>query len=365
VSVVEIPDPFEANLLTKWAAGERPDVLYFHGIGNWLAQLNPAKNLVDLSSQPFVARTKEGILDNSTEWDAKIYGAVVDYPGVDGMLYNKPVFDKLNLDVPTNVEEVIQLCTTIREKSPKTIPIDIAGGDKWPLQIFAFNIFNDGIRANPDIIEQINQNKASFTDETFMRGYEGLKKAYDANCFADDVKTGTFEKTQKRIVSGAAAMTPVISPIVQILLDGFEREKVDNLHFFPFSYQTTVSSWQSTGQAIYVPINTDTTKQDAAIAYVNWITGDGYQGYVDGSAQLPVIEGATPPDDLTAVFTEANDAFEANTVPQFQQNLKATYGEFQDYLADMMFNGKSPEDVGKSMQSTFARNAQAQGLPGW
>src|SRR5262245_32538044 len=57
VNVVVIPDPFENNVLTKWSAGERPDILYFHGIGNFLAQLNPAKNLVDLSDRPFVGAT--------------------------------------------------------------------------------------------------------------------------------------------------------------------------------------------------------------------------------------------------------------------------------------------------------------------
>src|SRR5579864_9541901 len=47
------PVPFEQNLLAKWATGERPDILQFHAIGNWLVQLNPAQNLIDQSAMPF------------------------------------------------------------------------------------------------------------------------------------------------------------------------------------------------------------------------------------------------------------------------------------------------------------------------
>jgi len=56
------PVPFEQNLLAKWATGERPDILQFHAIGNWLVQLNPEQNLIDQSDMPFVKNTVAGLL---------------------------------------------------------------------------------------------------------------------------------------------------------------------------------------------------------------------------------------------------------------------------------------------------------------
>src|SRR5262245_27198160 len=44
------PNPFEQNVLAKWATGDRPDILFLHAIGNWLVQLNPAKNLIPLDN---------------------------------------------------------------------------------------------------------------------------------------------------------------------------------------------------------------------------------------------------------------------------------------------------------------------------
>ena len=41
IQLQNIPLPFEQNVLAKWATGVRPDLLLWHGIGNWLVQLNP------------------------------------------------------------------------------------------------------------------------------------------------------------------------------------------------------------------------------------------------------------------------------------------------------------------------------------
>ncbi len=66
------PVPFEQNLLAKWATGERPDILQFHAIGNWLVQLNPEQNLIDQSDMPFVKNTVAGLLDRAAATGASI-----------------------------------------------------------------------------------------------------------------------------------------------------------------------------------------------------------------------------------------------------------------------------------------------------
>jgi raffinose/stachyose/melibiose transport system substrate-binding protein len=367
VNVVTIPNPFENNVLTKWAAGERPDILYFHGIGNFLAQLNPAKNLVDLSGRSFVDSTLDGLLDNSTEFDGKIYGALIDFPGVDGMLYNKPVFQRLGLTPPKNFNELLTMCDTIRAKDPKVAPIELAGGDKWPLQILAFELFTDGLKANPGLIDDVNANKAAFTDPVFLAGYQGLKTAYERKCFNDDIKTASFENSQKRMISGEAAMTPTISVQTSIFVDAFGADEVEkNLGFFPIAKDSNLAAWQTTGQAIYVPQTNEPARVAKAEAFVDWITSTAVaQEYVDATKQYPVFTGVNAPSDIPTPLKEAYTAFQAGAIPQYQQNLKAAYGEFADYLGQMLFDGKSAQWVGEQMQTTFARNAKAQGLPGF
>src|SRR5690606_25447938 len=52
LELIPIPgDGFENQVLSRWATGERPDILEFHPA--W-PQLNPEENLQDLSNEAFV-----------------------------------------------------------------------------------------------------------------------------------------------------------------------------------------------------------------------------------------------------------------------------------------------------------------------
>jgi raffinose/stachyose/melibiose transport system substrate-binding protein len=366
VNVVTIPDPFESNLLAKWTAGDRPDVLYFHGIGNWLAQLNPAKNLEDLSSEPFVSRTVPDLLASSTTSQGKVYGALVDAPAIDGILYNKPLFKQLNLPIPTTLDQLIATCAAIKQKAPNKIPITMGAGDKWPVQILPFLLFNDGIKANPNLMSDLNQNKTHFTDPVFVQGFQGLQTANKSGCFGKDVSTTTFENSQKQLVNGDAAMMAALTQFVPLLTDAFGADKVNQqVGFFPLSLTSNVTSWQMTGEAIYLPKTNDAAKTALAKKYVDWITGTAYQDYINATHQYPVITGITTPADSPTASQEAQAAFTANSVPQYQQTLQADYGDIATFLSEMLFNGKTPQWVGEQLQSAFSRNAQTQGLSGF
>ncbi|CAM5601713.1 hypothetical protein SGRIM119S_02522 [Streptomyces griseorubiginosus] len=49
-------DAYESQVQTKWASGDRPDILEYHATSLFWA-LNPAKNLVDMSRMPYVAKS--------------------------------------------------------------------------------------------------------------------------------------------------------------------------------------------------------------------------------------------------------------------------------------------------------------------
>ena len=54
VELVPFPsDGYETALLQRWAAGDRPDVLQWHGNFNWVAAVDPATNLYPLDDEEF------------------------------------------------------------------------------------------------------------------------------------------------------------------------------------------------------------------------------------------------------------------------------------------------------------------------
>ena len=361
------PLPFEQNVLTKWATGERPDLLFFHAIGNWLVQLDPETNLQDLSGQPFVQRTVPGILDKAGSYGGKNYAAVLNYPYLDGVFYNKPIFERLGLEQPKSYAELLTLCETIKAADPTIAPIYTGGGDVWPVQVPAFMMWNDALKADPDLIGKINRNEASFADPVFVDGIAKVKELQDKGCLNQDVMTATFANEQEALITGKAAMVFQGSWIVDGMKDSYGIPALDeNVGFFGLSTDSDLTSWQTVGTgSVYAPKTGDAAKEAAALAYIDWATGDGYGTFLEDSKQFPIITGYDVPAGVPQVAVEANEAFLANSVPQFQQTLEAAYGPFETYLNEMLAGTKTPQEVGDALDEQFTLSAQDIGLPGF
>jgi raffinose/stachyose/melibiose transport system substrate-binding protein len=362
------PVPFESNLLTKWATGDRPDLMFWHAIGNWLVQLNPEQNLEDLSSMSFVDKTEGDYLSKSSTFKGKVYAPLLNFPSVDGYIYNKKVFEKLGLETPKTYDDLISVCKAIRQKDPGIDPVEMGGGDQFPLQIPAFMMWNDAIKADPDLMQKVNEGKAKFSDPTFVKGIQQLQGMQKAGCFNKDVKTATFVDQGKRTLDGKGAMSFFLTDIINLLVDSDGVEKVDaNLGFASMSdTDGSPVGWQTAGtDAVFVPKGKDAKNVAAAKAFIDWMTGPYYQTYIDNSKVFPILKGATTPDGIPTAHQEARRILEADPVPQFQQTLQATYGAFEKYLADMIAGRMSPQDVGDKLQSEFEQSAQQMGLPGF
>src|SRR5215207_9325014 len=295
LEVEVFPIPFEQNLLARWAAGDRPDILYFHAIGNWIVQLNPPENLQPLSDEPFVERTIPGILDKSSSYQGEIYGAVLDYPYLDGVFYNKTLFEQYGWEIPTNYEELVALCEQIKTDAPDVAPIYTGGGDQWPLQVLPFMLWNDAIIQN-DTIAQLNRNEVQFTDPAFVDAIQKQQDLQTMGCYNDDLLTATFEGEQEALMGDQAAMVFQGTWMVGALLDSYGLEAIDEkVGFFGLSTDSNVVSWQTTGSAVYAPITGNADNEALAREFVNWASGEGYQGYLDEAKQFPILQGYEDP----------------------------------------------------------------------
>ncbi|MEX1124519.1 MAG: hypothetical protein WEE53_02525 [Acidimicrobiia bacterium] len=360
-----IPQPYEQTVLARWAAGERPDILDWGAIGNWMIQLDPEENLIAFNDEEFVSRyTVDDYISNSGAVNGQYYSAVTGYPYMDGVLFNRKVFAELGIAVPTNFVEVAAACETIKQEMPDVAPIFSGGGDQWPLQILPFIVWNDAIQTT-NLIEELNTNQVDWTDPRIVEGIETQMELFDAGCFNEDILSATFDNEQTALMDGSAAMVFQGTWLIQSLLGVYDQAEVDeNVGFAPVSATTNVTSWQS-GNAISLPKTGDPAREAAAMEYVRFATGEGYQQYLEDTFQFPIFEGYDPPAESAVAFIEANDAFLANSVPQFQQTLLASYGFFEAYLQEMVSGQKTPLEVAEALETEFERSAAAIGLEGF
>ena len=361
------PNPFEQNVLAKWAAGDRPDLLFFHAIGNWLVQLNPSKNLIPLDNEPFVKRTIPGLLPKAGSYHGHIYAAVINYPFLDGLFYNRQVFQKYGLKVPRNYAEVLQVCKQLQQKAPDVAPVYMGGGDQWPLQVFAFMMWNDAIKKNPNLIAGLNTHKVQFTNPAFVWGIQAEKNLQDAGCLNKDILTATFEGEQKNLMAGQAAMVFQGTWMVQNLIDGNGLAKVNKtVGFAGVSRSTPVVSWQTVGVGnVYIPKTGAAEKEDAAKKFIDFATGRDYRTYLAQTHQFPVLRGFPTPKALAKPLVEANKLFLTDSVPQYQQTLQAAYGPFETFLQEMIAGKTDAKGVAQQLQDEFNKSAKQVGLAGF
>ena len=147
IDPVVFPDPFESNLMTKWATGARPDLMIFQSAVDWIQQVNPAKNLFDLTSQPYVAKELFHQNQYASVVDGKDYGLSLETPSVFGLWYNKQILAKDGLSAPTDFTQLVSACKTIKKDNPGVSPLYDAGGDQWPTQVLPFMLWTDSMKA--------------------------------------------------------------------------------------------------------------------------------------------------------------------------------------------------------------------------
>src|SRR6266536_1863008 len=97
IKVVTIPDPYEQDLQTKVASGDKPDLAFWQPTASELTSLNAKTNLQTLDGAPFIAKYKPALKDVTGILDGKRYAALVTVPAVEGVWYNKDVFAKFGI----------------------------------------------------------------------------------------------------------------------------------------------------------------------------------------------------------------------------------------------------------------------------
>lgn len=356
---------FENSLLTKWAAGNRPDIMLWHAIGNWLVAINPTQNLQDLSSMPFVQKTPANVLGNSVKYDGKVWAALLDVPQVDLLDYNKKVFGKLGLSVPQNFSQLLAACQTIKQKDPGVSPIVLGGGDIWPSQIPAFMMFNSSLKANTSLIDGINNNTVHFTDTPFLQGFQAEEELQQQGCFNKDDLSMTYDQSVAALMSGKAAMEFSVGPAA--LYPDYSVADIDSTEgVTAVSYSNNVASWQEAGTGFYLPKTGDSGREAEAKQFVNFVTGSYYQTYLNAEKEEPLLTGFKAPAGIPQPYVTAYQLLEQNSVPQYQQDLQANYSNlFANWLIGMLGGKMTPLQVAKNLQSSFAQNAQQVGLKGF
>lgn len=365
VELVAIPsDGFETQTQTRWAAGERPDIMEYHANQGFFT-LNPEQNLQDLSGEDFVQRAPS-LYPTLGTYKGKTYAAITSFPQVFGLYYNKPVFAEAGLNPPETIADLATICATLKEKMPDVVPIWESGGSVWPPQIIPASYMAD---ADPALEQDILDKKMTLADPNSpyvlaMTAYDNLLKS---GCFNTDITTAKFEDGIKAVAEGTAAMIalpPFVDRFNAAL--GDDPAKTDSTIGFAYPSSQGPRAWwiPSPTGSYFAPKTGDPAREAAALDFIRYATGEGYQQTIDESKTFPVLSGVNSPTDAQGLTLELKKAFDTNSGLGWGSSFPPGI-QFDRIMSSLISGQATPAELGEQIQLQFEQGAKAQQLPGW
>ncbi|BBI36660.1 ABC transporter substrate-binding protein [Cohnella abietis] len=224
-------------------------------------------------------RFNQSALDTYT-YGGKLYALPWSGATTSAMYYNKALFEKYNLKVPTTFEELTAVSKVFNENG--IAPISFGGGDKfmypmWYFETLAQTSGNDSVNRTFAAL----QGKAKFTDPDFVEAMEDLGKFGKDKILQDGVNGTNMDAARALFIAEKAAMFYGGS----WELDGFSKALADKLDVALFPTVKAGAKVQMTGAggdgvALYAKVAPE--KRDLAVKLIEYFTSDAvHQKYVD------------------------------------------------------------------------------------
>jgi raffinose/stachyose/melibiose transport system substrate-binding protein len=269
-----------------------------------------------------------------------------------GFYYNKAKLQKLGLTVPTTWAELEAQLPTI--KSGGETPLVLGNLEKWP----AIHVFGpiQGAHTPSDEITNLalgnvggdwtNANNVAAATEL----QDWVKAGYfnsDVNGAAYDDVVGKFAKGTGVYFLGGSWNTATLDPAMK-----------DNVGFFaPPPTDASAGPATTGGTSLPFAVTSASKNQDAAAAYINFLTSDDAMKVIAAKGNLPVLH-ASELAPSTGVGKEVYAAYELVTTkghllpyldyatPTFSDTLGAA-------LQDLIAAKKTPQEFAAALQKDY------------
>lgn len=359
---VVYPDPYEQTLLTKVAAGDKPDLAGWQPTTSELTPLQPAKNLLPMTGAPWLNKVDPATRDVAGFFDKTRYAAIVTSPSVIGVYYNKQVFQKYGItSTPKNFDEMLADAKKI--KAAGGTAFEDAVGDQWPTQWTVQVQLAEAAKSG--LWSRLNTNKEQFTSPTILNAIKQYKSMVDQGLYNKDIKTTTFVQQSDALLKGKAAMAIQVNALVLQMQQTASTEQIDkSIGWFPISKSGTTAMNIPDNKNGVVAFKTGDAKREAAAKqFLNfWMTTD-YKSYI-GALKTVSIEPSVPTPDGVPEVVQTIAKSVGGSAGSMQSDAIANPDLYIN-LANMVQGTQTPEQVAETTQKQFAGFAQAQGVKGF
>lgn len=360
-------DQYQNLLVTKLNTGECTDLFAIQsGKFDIVNQYNVEKNALDLSDAGWAANVDELAAGELTA-NGKLYGQPIqDLTAVWAVAYNKAIFEKLAIDIPTDYASFDAACKKILEDG--TTPIYEAVSNGWH-HVMWFPEPAVQLEAKvPGTAEKLNNNEEKFAgNETLTTILEQMKDMVDKGYWGENYMANTYEDAAKNIASGEYAMT--------VANQGFGTEvnaadaefPVDQIGYFvmPLADNQTLNM-NPAGPARM--IFAGTKHPEEAKQYLDFLATEESLTYLtENVPKFNQLAFKNAPSTYSETIKDFYDRYDTRGIV-YQAAVKYVNPQWMEIGASLsaMFLGEmTPDDVLKEIDKVRAEQAKAAADPAW
>lgn len=353
-------DQFDNLLMARMATNEAWDV-FMRYTGTQAAKYT---NIEDLSNEEWVSRLDESVKPYLTQ-DGKIVCAPTGGSDILCALYNKTLFDSLDLTAPTNREEFEAVCETLKANGITPIAMGTASGAGWMPGQLMNSTWGSIAKANDEgFIDKLNKNEMQWSDvktfpETLAMWADWAEKGYfNENMASDDVATCV-----QKVGEGEAGM---------IFTGGWQwsefNEKYPDVEIggFPLPAASGESAANlNAPNGMYV--SSTSSNVQAAKDLVAWLCEpEQLERYYDVKPDISAWSDIEV-KKLNPVLSELQPYVDSgNVAPHWNSFYVIPYAEdMSNILFEMISGQKTPEDTLNAWQDYMVKQGKQLGFEGF
>lgn len=360
------PDAQWRDLIkVKMDSGEAPDIICVDTPIGLASSIHMDQYAVELTDADWVSRMEESARD-AVSVDGKVYG--VTFPGAKMYfyLYNKDIFEELNLSVPTNYAEFKDVCQKLLDAG-KT-PVYEATTNGWHQVLPLFETGGLWLGDDPDVYDKLNANETKLEDiPHLLTILEQLDECAKAGYFGTDYLSNTWENAKQAMASGQYGMTIAeLGFRGEIEADYPDFKASEKLGAFVMPWGDNQSIGVNPASNAYF-INSKSKYVEEAKQFFDFLTKpENLQKRLDGQPELSAL--CWP--EITSKYSEDDQKFldslnKANVVQVFVNYIDSQWMDVGKDLEAMYTGAMTPQDVADTIIRRRNEQAELQRDPAW
>lgn len=197
---------YKTKLTTMMASDSEPDIIFTWPLG-YLENFVNGDKVVSIQKY----------LDEDEDWKNSFNGGILDPLTYDGevyaiptqqstaiMYYNKAIFDKYGLEVPTTYDEYVQICDTLKENGVTPVALASTADDAWLVSQYIQQL-SDGIKGE-DLFNSLKDGTGKWNDEGMVEAGKLFQEEVNKGYFEDGFTGVSREEAQLQFANGQTAM---------------------------------------------------------------------------------------------------------------------------------------------------------------